>query len=113
MVDRQKLEDQAVVKLQKDMYEKYESIRDRVRGLQQVIDGLEKQWEGIGRSAFDSKQYEINESLQRIGRILAGVIEAMTKTRDIKDSKEAAVRAAVNKIDVYHGAPTKSPFNSY
>ncbi|GAA0929845.1 WXG100 family type VII secretion target [Streptomyces thermoalcalitolerans] len=115
MTDRQRLEDQAVTKLQKDMYEKYESIRKRVHGLQQIIDGLENQWEGVGRNAFDKKQYEINESLKRIGGILGDVIEAMTKTRDIKDSKEDEVRAAVNKIDVRHGAPTVpvSPISSY
>ncbi|MEU6406882.1 WXG100 family type VII secretion target [Streptomyces sp. NPDC046985] len=113
MADKQKLEDGAVVKLQNDMYAKYESIRGRVHGLQQVIDGLEGQWQGIGRAAFDKKQYEINESLQNIGKILGDVIEAMTKTRHIKDTKEDDVRAAVNKIDVHDGAPTVSPFSSY
>ncbi|MGW0086354.1 WXG100 family type VII secretion target [Streptomyces sp. NPDC003393] len=113
MTGKQKLEDAAVVKLQNDMYTKYDGIRSRVHSLQQVIDGLEGQWQGIGRAAFDKKQYEINESLQNIGKILGDVIEAMTKTRHIKDSKEDDVRAAVNKIDVHDGAPTVSPFSSY
>jgi WXG100 family type VII secretion target len=112
---KQKLEDAAVVQLQKQMYEKYEGIRKRVHSLQGVIDGLEGQWQGIGRAAFDKKQYEINESLQNIGNILGDVIEAMTATRNIKDSKEDEVRAAVNKIDVQDGAPTvhSSSLSSY
>lgn len=110
---KQKLEDAAVVHLQKQMVEKYEGIQKRVHGLQGVIDSLEGQWQGIGRAAFDKKQYEINESLRNIGTILADVIEAMTTTRNIKDSKEDEVRAAVNKIDVHDGAPTVSPLSSY
>lgn len=112
---QQKLEDAAVVQLQKQMYEKYEGVRKRVHSLQGVIDSLEGQWQGIGRAAFDKKQYEINESLARIGNILSQVIEAMTATRNIKDSKEDEVRAAVNKIDLQDGAPTVQPssLNSY
>ncbi|GAA4948041.1 MULTISPECIES: WXG100 family type VII secretion target [Streptomyces] len=111
----QKLEDAAVVKLQKDMYEKFENIRKRVRSLQGVIDSLEGQWHGIGRAAFDTKQYEINTSLQNMGRVLADVIDAMTTARNIKDSKEDEVRASVNKINVLDGAPTvqSSPFSSF
>ncbi|WP_329363662.1 WXG100 family type VII secretion target [Streptomyces sp. NBC_01483] len=112
---KQKLEDAAVVDLQKKMFEKYDGIRKRVHGLQGVIDGLEGQWHGIGRAAFDKKQYEINESLQNIGNILGDVIEAMTATRNITDGKEDEVRGAVNKIDVHDGAPTvtSSALNSY
>ncbi|GAA5052041.1 WXG100 family type VII secretion target [Streptomyces sp. SID10815] len=108
MSDKQKLEDAAVVHLQKQMVEKYDNIRKRVHNLQGVIDSLEGQWQGIGRAAFDKKQYEINTSLQNIGNILSEVIEAMTSTRNIKDSKEDEVRASVNKIDVKDGAPTVS-----
>ncbi|CAL9293708.1 hypothetical protein ABZ568_32335 [Streptomyces olindensis] len=110
----QKLEDLAVIKLQKQMYEKYENIRKRVHGLQGVIDGLEGQWQGIGRAEFDRKQYEINESLKNIGSILGDVMEAMTTARNITDSKEDEVRAAVSRISVNDGAPTVQPsaFNS-
>ncbi|MEV5429538.1 WXG100 family type VII secretion target [Streptomyces sp. NPDC052701] len=115
MAGNQKLEDAAVIKLQKQMYEKYENIRKRVHRLQGVIDGLEGQWHGIGRAAFDTKQYEINTSMQNIGNILGDVIEAMTTARNIKDTKEDEVRAAVNKINVNDGAPTvqASPLSSY
>ncbi|UXX95681.1 WXG100 family type VII secretion target [Streptomyces sp. AD2-2] len=115
MSNKQKLEDAAVVDIQKQMLDKYDGIAKRVHGLQGVIDGLEGQWHGIGRAAFDKKQYEINESLRKIGTILGDVIEAMTATRNIKDSKEDEVRAAVNKIDLQDGAPTVTPssFNSY
>lgn len=107
---RQKLEDQQVVALEKRMSEKYEGIRKRVHNLQGVIDSLEGQWQGIGRAAFDKKQYEINESLQSIGKILADVIEAMNKTRNVKDNTEDDVRASVAKIDVKDGASALSGY---
>ncbi|MFK4108743.1 WXG100 family type VII secretion target [Streptomyces sp. NPDC004673] len=115
MADKQRLEDAAVVDLQKKMYEKFEGIRKRVHSLQGVIDGLEGQWQGIGRAAFDKKQAEINQSLQNIGNILGDVVDAMTTTRQIKDSKEDEVRASVNKIDIQDGAPTvpSSALSSY
>ncbi|AKJ10395.1 type VII secretion system (Wss) protein ESAT-6 [Streptomyces puniciscabiei] len=105
----QKLQDDAVIRLEKQMLEKYENIQKRVHTLQGVIDGLEGQWQGIGRAAFDKKQIEINESLRNIGGILGDVIEAMTTTRNIKDSKEDEVRAAVNKIDIHDGASSTPP----
>ncbi|MBV7698099.1 WXG100 family type VII secretion target [Streptomyces sp. TRM70350] len=111
----QKLEDAAVVRLQKQMYEKYENIRKRVHKLQGVIDSLEGgQWQGIGRAEFDRKQAEINQSLIKIGNILGEVMEAMTTARNIKDSKEDEVRAAVSRINIQDGAPTVPPsaFNS-
>ncbi|MEU6736891.1 WXG100 family type VII secretion target [Streptomyces physcomitrii] len=111
MTGKQKLEDAAVIKMQEDMSQKYDNIRSKVHKLQGVIDGLEGQWHGIGRAAFDKKQYEINTSLQNIGGILADVIDAMTKTRNIKDTTEDDVRAAVEKIDVRDGAPTMPSSN--
>ncbi|MER6344190.1 WXG100 family type VII secretion target [Streptomyces sp. NPDC001595] len=114
MATDQKLEDAAVVQMQKQMFEKYENIRKRVHNLQGVIDGLEGQWQGIGRAEFDKKQYEINESLKNIGGILGEVMEAMTTARNIKDTKEDEVRASVNRINLQDGAPTvqSSAFNS-
>ncbi|WP_307805033.1 WXG100 family type VII secretion target [Streptomyces sp. VRA16 Mangrove soil] len=106
----QRLEDAAVVKLQKDMSEKYENIKKRVHSLQGVIDGLEGQWQGIGRAEFDKKQYEINESLKKIGDVLAEVIDNMTKARNIKDDSEDQVRAAAQKINVFDGASSLSSF---
>jgi WXG100 family type VII secretion target len=107
---RQKLEDQQVVALEKQMSEKYEGIRKRVHNLQGTIDSLEGKWQGIGRAAFDKKQYEINESLQAIGKILADVIEAMNKTRNVKDTTEDDVRASVSKISVTDGASSLSSY---
>ncbi|MEV5613231.1 WXG100 family type VII secretion target [Streptomyces sp. NPDC052225] len=111
MAGEQRLEDAAVVALQKQMLEKYEGIGKRAHHLQGVIDSLEGQWQGIGRSAFDKKQIEINESLKAIGKILADVIEAMTQTRNLKDTKEDEVRAAMNKINLNDGA--QSSLSSY
>jgi len=112
MADTTKLERDPVVQLQQEMSDKYDNIRRRVHTLQHVIDSLEGQWQGIGRAAFDKKQYEINESLKNIGDILAEVIEGISKTRNIVDSKEDDVRATINKINVRDGAPTVSPFTS-
>ncbi|AWT45845.1 MULTISPECIES: hypothetical protein [Streptomyces] len=109
MAGSQKLQDAAVISLQKQMYEKYEATLKRVHRLQGVIDSLEGQWHGIGRAEFDRKQIEINESIQNIGNILGQVIDAMTKTRNIKDSKEDEVRAAAARIDVRDGAATTPP----
>ncbi|MFI7010688.1 WXG100 family type VII secretion target [Streptomyces sp. NPDC050145] len=110
MANQQKLEDQQVISLQKQMSEKYEGIRKRVHNLQGVIDSLEGQWKGIGKSAFDKKQFEINESLQNIGKILADVIDAMTKTRNLKDTTEDDVRSSVDKISVTDGASSLSSY---
>lgn len=118
MAGQQKLEDAAVVALQRQMSEKYEAIGKRAHRLQGLIDSLEGQWQGIGRSAFDKKQGEINESLKSIGNILADVIEAMTQTRNLKDTKEDDVRASMNRINLHDGdasnsyeAPKTSAFN--
>ncbi|MDX2761164.1 WXG100 family type VII secretion target [Streptomyces europaeiscabiei] len=111
---KQKLENDAVVLLQKQMLAKYENVKSRVHRLQGIIDSLETgQWDGIGRAAFDKKQFEINQSLRSMGNILAEVIEAMTSARNIIDTKEDEVRAAVNRIDIQDGAPTVSPLSSY
>jgi WXG100 family type VII secretion target len=107
---QQKLEDAQVVKLEKQMSEKYDGIRQRVHKLQGVIDGLEGKWQGIGRAEFDKKQHEINTSLQNIGKILADVIDAMNTTRNIKDSTEDDVRASVSKISPTDGASSLSTF---
>ncbi|WP_394429759.1 WXG100 family type VII secretion target [Streptomyces sp. SGAir0957] len=107
---QQKLEDQQVIQLEKQMSEKYEGIRKRVANLQGVIDGLEGQWKGIGKHAFDKKQNEINESLHNIGNILADVIDSMNKTRNIKDSSEDDVRASVDKITVTGGGSALSGY---
>ncbi|BAC70244.1 MULTISPECIES: WXG100 family type VII secretion target [Streptomyces] len=110
-----KVNNDPVIKLEQDMYTKFEAIRARVHKLQGVIDGLEGQWQGIGRAAFDKKQYEINQSLGALGGILTEVIEGVNKTRKITDGSEDEVRAAVQKIDLQDGAPTvtASAFNNY
>ncbi|AJE42824.1 WXG100 family type VII secretion target [Streptomyces nodosus] len=115
MAQGQRLTDSQMAELEKKIAEKFENIRTRVHKLQGVIDGLEGQWHGIGRAEFDKKQYEINESLARMGRILTEFLDAMTGTRKIKDDSEEQVRETMRKIDLYDGASTvpKSPFAGY
>ncbi|MCX3061768.1 WXG100 family type VII secretion target [Streptomyces beihaiensis] len=110
MAGEQRLEDAAVVALERQMSDKYDGIRKRAHNLQGVIDGLEGQWAGIGRAEFDKKQYEINESLRNIGGILTEVMEAMNKARHIKNTTEDQVRASVSKIDPYDGASSLSSY---
>ncbi|MEU1041846.1 WXG100 family type VII secretion target [Streptomyces sp. NPDC005551] len=109
MADGQRLSDAQVIKLEQDIATKFESIKGQVHRLQGTIDSLESgQWKGIGAGAFNTKQYEINTSLVRIGNILTKFLEAMTATRKIKDGTEDDVRQAVNSINVHDGAPKSS-----
>ncbi|MFD7709240.1 WXG100 family type VII secretion target [Streptomyces sp. NPDC059785] len=109
MADGQRLSDSQVAKLEQDIAIKFESIKGQVHKLQGTIDSLETgQWKGIGAGAFNTKQYEINTSLVRMGNILAKFVEAMSATRKIKDGTEDDIRQAVQNINVYDGAPKSS-----
>lgn len=112
MAEGQRLSDAQVVKLEQDIATKFESIKGQLHKLQGTIDSLEGQWKGIGAGAFNTKQHEINTSMVRIGNILVKFLDAMSATRKIKDGTEDEVRAAVQGINVYDGAP-KSSLSSY
>ncbi|GFH35382.1 WXG100 family type VII secretion target [Streptomyces pacificus] len=100
MSQGQRLSDQQVIQLERQLSEKFDSIRGQLQQIQGTIDSLEGQWKGIGAGAFNSKQQEINASMARLGNILAKFIEAMSTSRRIKDSTEDDVRAAVQAVSV-------------
>ncbi|MEU0396087.1 WXG100 family type VII secretion target [Streptomyces sp. NPDC006208] len=108
MSQGQRLSDEQVAKLQEHILLKFTSIKGQLHQIQGTIDSLEGQWKGIGAGAFDKKQYEINNSMVRIGNLLAEYVESMTLTRKIKDGTEDEIRAAVQSIDVNDGAPQSS-----
>jgi WXG100 family type VII secretion target len=112
MAQGQRLSDQQVIKLEQDIFTKFESIKGQLHRLNGTIDSLEGQWEGIAARKFNEKQREINTSMVRIGNALVKFLEAMSATRKIKDGTEDELQAAVNSIDVYDGAP-KSNITSY
>ncbi|MGW3624819.1 WXG100 family type VII secretion target [Streptomyces sp. NPDC000880] len=112
MTDGQQLSDQQMIKLEETILSKFESIKGQLHRIQGTIDSLEGQWKGIGAGAFNQKQYEINTSMVNIGKILVKYLEAMSATRKIKDGTEDEVRAAVQSINVYDGAP-KSSLSSF
>ncbi|MEU5057875.1 MULTISPECIES: WXG100 family type VII secretion target [Streptomyces] len=112
MADGQRLSDDQMIALERKIAHKFDNIKSTVHRLQGTIDSLEGNWKGIGANAFNTKQYEINESMKNIGNILVKFIDAMTGTRKIKDDSEDHVRQQVNKINVYDGAP-KSTLSGY
>ncbi|MFI9776648.1 MULTISPECIES: WXG100 family type VII secretion target [unclassified Streptomyces] len=112
MAQGQRLSDSEMVALERKIAEKFENIKSTVHRLQGTIDSLEGQWQGIGANAFNTKQHEINTSMKKIGNILVTFLDGMSGTRKIKDDSEDQVRQAVNKINVYDGAP-KSTLSGY
>ncbi|MFB7709432.1 WXG100 family type VII secretion target [Streptomyces sp. NPDC056105] len=112
MAQGQRLSDSEMVALERKIAEKFDNIKSTVHRLQGTIDSLEGQWQGIGANAFNTKQHEINTSMVKIGKILVTFLDAMSGTRKIKDDSEDQVRQAVNKINVYDGAP-KSTLSGY
>lgn len=108
MAGRQKVSDKDVIALEKELLDRFEGLKGQLKRLQATIDSLEGNWKGIGAGAFNTKQTEINESMVRIGNILAGFIEGMTETLKIKDGTEDEVRAQVQSIDVSLGGSTSA-----
>ncbi|MEW2635609.1 WXG100 family type VII secretion target [Streptomyces sp. NPDC048389] len=111
MSQGQRLSDQQVVELQKELFDKFNSLKGQLQQIQGTIDSLEGQWKGIGAGAFNSKQEEINTSMVRLGNILAKFLEATSQSRKIKDGTEDDVRAAVQSINVDLGVGTTAKSN--
>ncbi|WP_156726831.1 WXG100 family type VII secretion target [Streptomyces apocyni] len=108
MAQGQRLTDAQVIKLEKEISLKFESIMGQLKQIHGTIDSLEGQWKGIGAGAFNAKQSEINTSMVRIGNILAKFFEGMNASRKIKDGTEDDVRAAVQSINVDLGVGTNA-----
>ncbi|WP_030681985.1 WXG100 family type VII secretion target [Streptomyces cellulosae] len=112
MADGQKLSDGEVIKLEQEMVQRYESIRGQLTRLQGTLDTMEANWRGIGASAFNSKQVEINERVKHIGGLLTWFLDNLNETRKIKNKNEDAVRSTMQGIDVQYGG-SQSALNSY
>ncbi|WP_175409969.1 WXG100 family type VII secretion target [Streptomyces sp. TRM64462] len=104
----QRLTDQQVIKLERELLDKFNSIKGQLQQIQGTIDSLEGQWKGIGAGAFNTKQHEINTSMVGLGKILAKFLEGLSASRKIKDGTEDEVLAAVQSINVDLGVGTSA-----
>ncbi|MFE9554359.1 WXG100 family type VII secretion target [Streptomyces sp. NPDC006692] len=103
MTQGQRVSDSEMIKLERHILERFDSVKGQVNHLQNVINGLEGAWEGIGAHAFDSKQSDINNKMVHMGKLLLDFLEAMKATRTIKGDTEEEVRKALMGIDVVDG----------
>lgn len=108
----QKVSDQHLVKLEKQITDGYDSLRGQVKRLQGTIDQLEAHWVGLGANAFGAKQEEINTSIVHMGKTLEKFLHAINATRGIKNDSEDKIMADIKKIDPGLGNST-SALSSY
>ncbi|MGW0603606.1 WXG100 family type VII secretion target [Streptomyces sp. NPDC002644] len=108
MSDGQLLRDSEVIALEKNIVDRFESIKGQMTRLQGTIDQLEGHWRGIGANAFNRKQVEINEHMRDIGQLLVKFLENVNMTRKDKDNLEDDVRATIDSIDVQYGGKTSA-----
>ncbi|GGJ72761.1 hypothetical protein GCM10011583_00160 [Streptomyces camponoticapitis] len=99
----QKVGDQSLKDFQDEITIKFEDVKGQLKNLQGVIDSLEGAWKGIGASAFDAKQAEINAGMVRIAKMLLNFQEAIQVTRTTAGNTEDEVYAALNGVDVAAG----------
>lgn len=112
MADGQKLNKEQVALLKKEIVGKYESVQQQLKRLQGTLDTMEVNWRGVGAHAFDTKQTEINERMQAIGRILVDFLDGISGNEKLTDGLEDQVRSTMNSIDVQHGGK-HSAISSY
>ncbi|CAL9578370.1 WXG100 family type VII secretion target [Streptomyces albus] len=96
----QKLEDAALRKKEEWLVSKIDNINGQVKGLQGVIDSIEGHWKGIGAGAFDTKQTEINNRMQKLNRLLAYFLEGIEAARKASGLNEDDIAKALRGIDV-------------
>ncbi|MEV8360461.1 WXG100 family type VII secretion target [Streptomyces niveus] len=99
----QKVGDQALKDVQDQITIQFEGVKGQLKDLQGVIDSLEGAWKGIGASAFDVKQAEINSGMVRIAKMLLNFQEAIQVTRTTAGNTEDEIYAALNGVDVTAG----------
>ncbi|GGS26109.1 hypothetical protein GCM10010269_75910 [Streptomyces humidus] len=112
MADGQRLNDGQVIKLEKEIVERYESIKSQLSSLQGTLDTMETHWKGVGAGAFNAKQTEINERVRHIGGLLAWFLENINETRKLSSHTDDEVLATMKSIDVQYGG-AHSALNSY
>ncbi|MCX5400141.1 WXG100 family type VII secretion target [Streptomyces sp. NBC_00102] len=115
----QKVTAESLLQLENELSTRYDSVKSQLKTLQATIDGLEGAWKGIGASAFDNKQREINDSMVSIGIRLQHFQEAIKAARTISHNTEEEVERALHGIDVVPGytggagAPPTSSLSSF
>lgn len=90
----QKVGDQGLKAVQDQITVQFEEVKGQLKDLQGVIDSLEGAWKGIGASAFDVKQAEINSGMVRIAKMLLNFQEAIQVTRTTAGNTEDEIYAA-------------------
>ncbi|QEV20603.1 WXG100 family type VII secretion target [Streptomyces alboniger] len=103
MADGQKLNNQQVALLKKEIVGKYDSVQKQLKRLQGTLDTMEANWRGIGAHAFDKKQTEINEHMRAIGNLLVDFLEGISGNEKLVDGLEDQVQSTMNSIDVQYG----------
>lgn len=112
MADGQKLNNEQVALLKKEIVGKYDSVQKQLKRLQGTLDTMEGNWRGIGAHAFDRKQTEINEHMRAVGNILVDFLEGISGNEKLTDGLEDQVRATMDGIDVQYGGQ-HSAISSY
>ncbi|MGV9879310.1 WXG100 family type VII secretion target [Streptomyces sp. NPDC003006] len=112
MADGQKLNNQQVALLKKEIVGKYDSVQKQLKRLQGTLDTMEANWRGIGAHAFDKKQTEINQHMRAIGNLLVDFLEGISGNEKLVDGLEDQVQSTMNSIDVQYGGK-QSAISSY
>ncbi|MGW3681589.1 WXG100 family type VII secretion target [Streptomyces prasinus] len=113
MAESRKLYEAQVEKLQTNVVDRYDSIRQSLARLQGTIDMIEKHWTGQGAMAFDKKQTEINSHMASIGRMLDDFLEGIQLNKADKRKLEDQIEADVAKISVDDLGGKTSALSSY
>ncbi|AZM59730.1 MULTISPECIES: WXG100 family type VII secretion target [unclassified Streptomyces] len=100
MADGRKLYEAQVQKLQTNVIDRYDSIRQSLARLQGTIDMIEKNWTGQGAMAFDKKQTDINTHMAAIGRMLDDFLEGIQLNKKDKQNLESQIEADIAAISV-------------
>ncbi|GAA3295247.1 hypothetical protein GCM10020295_21930 [Streptomyces cinereospinus] len=112
MVDR-KLNEGDVQRLQTEVIDRYDNIRQSLAKLQGTIDMIEKTWRGQGANAFNTKQTEINGHMVAIGKMLDDFLEGIHLNKTDKRNLEDQIEADLTKISVDDLGGRTSALNSY
>ncbi|MFF5723580.1 WXG100 family type VII secretion target [[Kitasatospora] papulosa] len=99
----QKLSDEMLLKLEGELTKRFDSVRGQLKTLQATIDSLEGAWKGIGASAFNAKQADINIKMGNIATRLVNFQEAIKAARTISGNTEDEIRQALQGVDVVPG----------
>jgi WXG100 family type VII secretion target len=99
----QKLSDEMLLKLEGELTNRFDSVRGQLKTLQATIDSLEGAWQGIGASAFNAKQADINLKMGNIATRLVNFQEAIKAARTISGNTEDEIRQALQGVDVVAG----------